>query len=35
VRPKYACRACEGSGDEEKAAVRIAPAVKQLGIVTK
>jgi transposase len=30
VRPKYACRACEGSGDEEKAAVRIAPAVKQL-----
>jgi transposase len=30
VRPKYACRACEGSGDEEKPAVRIAPAVKQL-----
>jgi transposase len=30
VRPKYACRTCEGSGDEEKAAVRIAPAVKQL-----
>jgi len=30
VRPKYACRACEGSGEEEKAAVRIAPAVKQL-----
>jgi transposase len=30
VRPKYACRACEGSGDEENPAVRIAPAVKQL-----
>ena len=30
VRPKYACRACEGPGDEEKAAVRVAPAVKQL-----
>lgn len=30
VRPKYACRACEGSGDEDKPAVRIAPAVKQL-----
>lgn len=30
VRPKYACRVCEGSGDEEKPAVRIAPAVKQL-----
>lgn len=26
VRPKYACRHCEGSGDEEKPAVRIAPA---------
>jgi transposase len=25
VRPKYACHACEGSGDEEKPAVRIAP----------
>ena len=25
IRPKYACRACEGSGDEEKPAVRIAP----------
>jgi len=30
VRPKYACRACEGSGDEDKPAVRIAAAVKQL-----
>ena len=27
VRPKYACKACEGSGDEDKLAVRIAPAV--------
>ena len=26
VRPKYACHVCEGSGDEEKAAVRVAPA---------
>ena len=30
VRPKYACRACEGSGDEEHPAVRMAPAVQQL-----
>jgi transposase len=30
VRPKYACKACEGSGDEQNPAVRIAPAVKQL-----
>ena len=30
VRPKYACKRCEGSGDEERAAVRIAPAVPQL-----
>ena len=30
VRPKYACKACEGSGDEENPAVRIAPVVKQL-----
>jgi len=30
IRPKYACKACEGSGDEEKPAVRIAPAVPQL-----
>ena len=26
IRPKYACRNCEGSGDEDKPAVRIAPA---------
>ena len=26
IRPKYACKNCEGSGDEEKPAVRIAPA---------
>lgn len=26
IRPKYACRHCEGSGDEEKPAVRLAPA---------
>lgn len=25
VRPKYACHHCEGSGDEERAAVRVAP----------
>ena len=25
IRPKYACRHCEGSGDEDKPAVRIAP----------
>ena len=25
VRPKYACRCCEGTEDEDKAAVRIAP----------
>ena len=25
VRPKYACHHCEGSGDEERAAVRCAP----------
>ena len=30
VRPKYACKTCEGSGDEENPAVRIAPAVKQI-----
>ena len=37
IRPKYACRACEGSGDEEKPAVRIAPMPPQLiekGIAT-
>lgn len=26
IRPKYACRNCEGSGDEEKPVFRIAPA---------
>ena len=26
VRPKYACHHCEGSGDEERPAVRVAPA---------
>ena len=30
VRPKYACRNCEGSGDEEKAAVRVVPAVPSI-----
>jgi transposase len=30
VRPKYACHHCEGSGDEDRAAVRIAPAPKQV-----
>ncbi|MDR2972306.1 MAG: IS66 family transposase [Bacteroidales bacterium] len=25
IRPKYACRGCEGTGDEDKPAVRIAP----------
>ncbi len=25
IRPKYACKTCEGSGDEDKPAVRIAP----------
>jgi transposase len=25
IRPKYACHACEGSGDEERPAVRVAP----------
>jgi transposase len=25
IRPKYACRSCEGTGDEEKPTVRIAP----------
>ncbi len=25
IRPEYACRNCEGSGDEERPAVRIAP----------
>jgi transposase len=26
IRPKYACRKCEGSGDEDRAAVRVSPA---------
>jgi transposase len=26
IRPKYACRNCEGSGDEEKPVFRVAPA---------
>jgi len=26
IRPKYACRVCEGSGDEDKPVVRVAPA---------
>jgi len=30
VRPKYACRVCEGSGDEERSAVRIAPPAREL-----
>ena len=25
IRPKYACKVCEGSGDEDKPAVRVAP----------
>ena len=37
VRPKYACHHCEGSGDEDRPAVRIAPVPKTLipkGIAT-
>jgi transposase len=37
VRPKCACKHCEGSGDEEKPAVRIAPMPKAViprGIAT-
>lgn len=30
IRPKYACRACEGSADEDRQAVVCAPAVEQL-----
>jgi transposase len=30
IRPKYACKTCEGSGDEERPAVRIAPAVPSI-----
>ena len=37
IRPKYACRNCEGSGDEDKPAVRVAsmpPAIIERGIAT-
>jgi transposase len=37
IRPKYACRQCEGTGDEEHPAVRIAPVPQSLipkGIAT-
>ena len=30
IRPKYACHHCEGSADEEKAAVRVAPATPSM-----
>lgn len=30
VRPKYACRVCEGAGDEEHPAVRVAPPAPSL-----
>ena len=30
IRPKYACKTCEGSGDEEKPAVRIASAAPSI-----
>ena len=30
IRPKYACRQCEGTEDEEKATVRIAPAAPSI-----
>jgi len=30
IRPKYACRNCEGSGDEDKPVFRIAPAAPSL-----
>jgi len=30
VRPKYACKSCEGSGDPDSPAVRIAPAPEQM-----
>ena len=30
IRPKYGCRRCEGSGDEENPAVRIASAVPSI-----
>lgn len=37
IRPEYACKSCEGSGDEDKPAVRIAPMPPQIipkGIAT-
>ncbi len=37
IRPRYACHACEGSGDESRPAVRVAPAPPALiegGIAT-
>ncbi len=37
IRPKYACHSCEGSGDEERSAVRIAsmpPALIDKGIAS-
>lgn len=30
IRPQYACKNCEGSGDEERPAVKIAPAVPSI-----
>lgn len=30
IRPKYACKVCEGSGDEDKPAVRVAPAAPSI-----
>ncbi len=30
IRPKYACKHCEGSGDEDQKAVRIAPVVPSI-----
>ena len=30
IRPKYACHHCEGSADEEKSAVRVAPAAPSM-----
>jgi len=30
IRPKYACKACEGSSDENSSAVKIAPSPSQL-----
>ena len=30
IRPKYACKNCEGSGDEDRPTVRIAPIPKRI-----